>query len=192
MSNLYFASSNQFKISEYTRIFGSEKIQVTPFEFDIAELQSVAPDEIVQDKLLKAYAAIHRPVIVEHSSLSLSAMGGLPLGLTKPFWDILKDHICNIASSLNNTNAEMIVCLAFCDGKNKYTVKESVPGNIAPHAIPGVFHLDRVFVPTKAPMALAGMTDSERDKWSPRRNAVRKLIDTRLITFLKAQSVGRI
>jgi XTP/dITP diphosphohydrolase len=192
MSSLYFASSNDFKFSEYTRIFGLAGITVTPFAFDIAELQSIAPDEIVRDKVLKAYAAIHRPVIVEHSSLSLSAMGGLPLGLTKPFWDILKDHISKIASSLNDTEAEMIVCMGFCDGKNKYIVKESVAGNIASSAVPGVFHLDRVFVPKGAPMALAGMNDRDRDIWSPRPKAAHSLIQRRLTSFLKAQSLGTI
>jgi len=185
MTQLYFASSNQYKVSEYVRIFSQQTITITPVDYDTAELQSLDPDEIVRDKVARAYATLRRPVIVEHCGLSLSAMGGLPMGLTKPFWSILKDHICQIANNLNNTAADMVVCMAFCDGKNKYVVKESVAGNINKVPVNGVFHLDRVFVPSGAQVALAGMSDNERDKWSPRSKAALSLINVRLSSFIK-------
>ena len=187
MQPLYFVSSNPYKVSEYSRIFQKHSIDITPVDIDFAELQSIDPIEIVRDKVVRAYARFRRPVIVEHSGISLAVLSGLPMGLTKPFWLILKDHICQIANGLNQTDAELIVCMSFCDGETCATIKESVHGQINAHPVPGSFHLDRVFVPNGAADALASMTDAERDNWSPRPKAVSSLIGKRLGDFIREQ-----
>lgn len=82
---IYFLSSNQHKITEVTDMLNSKKLTVKPVLEPILEIQSQDMDEIVTDKVIKAFEKIGRPLIVEQTGLLLHDLGGLPGGLTQIF-----------------------------------------------------------------------------------------------------------
>lgn len=176
MMQIYFVTSNDFKFSEYSRLFSACNLTIVRFDFDITELQTLDVQEITRNKVIVAYSRLNRPLIVEHTSLSLEALGGLPEGITKPFWGKLKDHICEIGKALGNQKARMTACLGYCDGKEIWLGEGIVEGSISDVASStGSFHLDRVFVPDGESITLSEMSDSKRDGLSPRKLAVERL-----------------
>jgi XTP/dITP diphosphohydrolase len=177
---VYFASSNSYKYSEYQRIFDSHGLSLALGQCDIDEIQALEPEKIMADKIVKAYASLRRPVIVDHSSIEMDALGGLPQGLSKPFWMVLQGKICTIAGSLG-TKATMTICLGFCDGLNVVTKRATVEGTIASAPGTGPFHLDRVFRPHGAAKVFSDMTLPERDGFSPRSLAVAELLKESLV-----------
>ena len=67
--DIYFVSSNKFKLQEVQEILNSENIRILPVELKINEIQSDNMEEIVTDKALKAFREIGRPVLVEQTGL---------------------------------------------------------------------------------------------------------------------------
>lgn len=73
-----FVSNNPHKIAEAKNILVSSSISVLKSKLKIEELQTTDTRKLVQDKLLKAYREIGRPLFVEHTGLALAHLGGLP------------------------------------------------------------------------------------------------------------------
>ena len=178
MKPLYFATSNNYKFTEAARVFRKFGIRLEQIDIEIPEIQNKEFEPIIRDKVMKAYTRLSRPVLVDVSGMSLSALNGLPGGLNRQFWDVLKDKVCDIASKLGDDSAQIIVCLSICDGQHIHTISQKDPGRIATkQAAVGTFHLDRVFIPDGCGVTLAEMSESDRDKVSYRAKAVGKAVD---------------
>lgn len=101
--SIYFLSNNPYKIKEMQRL--------ADFEFKAAklkidEIQSEDADKIIEDKVLKAYQKLRRPVFVEHSGLYINDFGRLPGGLTQIIWDSLQaDKFCEYFGNRPDTSA---------------------------------------------------------------------------------------
>ena len=176
-STLYFATSNAYKFAEFHRLFAKRGVQLQQIDISIAEIQTVDMEAIIRDKVVKAYSAVSRPVLVDQSGLAMAALKGLPQGLNNQFWDVLKDQVCALASRAGNRRAEIIVYLGFCDGKRIYSVSDRLQGKMAlrPASV-GTFHLDRVFIPDGFRKTLAEMKQKERDSISHRAKAAQKAV----------------
>ena len=175
LMSFYFVSNNNHKFSEYDRIFKNHKIALDHLAYDVDEIQTMEIDRIIKDKARKAYARARRDVIVEHASLSLSALNGLPKGFSKPFWSVLINSICEIARGFSDKRVEMTVTLAHCDGKQIRSVSETVQGTIADTVKPGPYHLDTIFIPNGQLLCLSEMGPKERDRYSSRGKTVAEL-----------------
>jgi XTP/dITP diphosphohydrolase len=187
MTPLFFVTSNSYKFEEFARLFAVHGITLEHVNIPIQEIQTIDLEVIARDKLVKAYARLSRPVLVDASGLGMVALGGLPQGLNNQFWDVLKDEVCGLAIKLGNDAAEIAVCLGICDGQHIYTVYGKDQGKIAPKpSSVGTFHLDRVFIPNGSATTLAEMTQTERDKISHRAKAV-----SEAVALLKTMDFGR-
>ncbi len=175
---LYFATNNSYKFEEFSRLFKALGVDLRQYRVEVSELQMYDMDALVRDKLIKAYSRIGRPVMVDASGLAMSALKGLPQGLNKQFWDILKDQTCGIATKMRKKEAEVLVHLGLCDGRQIYSVSQRDPGTIAktPAGVPD-FHIDRVFIPSGSAKTLAEMTTVERDAVSHRSKVARKAVE---------------
>ncbi len=71
---IYFLSSNHNKIKEVETILTTKKIQVKPIGQKINEIQSENMKNIVEDKALKAYKLIGRPILVEQGQRQFSLL----------------------------------------------------------------------------------------------------------------------
>jgi len=169
MTRFYFVTSNDYKFSEFERLFAAHGVILDRANIELEEIQTIDIDRIARDKVIKAYAHLSRPVMVDASGLAMYALKGFPGGLNREFWNVLKDEVCTVASKLGDSRAEIVVALAFCDGKRIVSMSKALPGAIA--AVPsttGTFHLDRVFVPAGEIETLAEMSEVKRDTLSHR------------------------
>ncbi len=175
-NSLFFATHNSYKFQEFHRLFKVMGVNLKHYPISISEVQTFDFEPIIRDKIVKAYAEIRQPVLVDHSGLAMDALNGLPQGLNNQFWHRLQNKVCDIAHNLHNDKAEIIVYLGFCDGRKIHTVFQKDPGKMATTPAAGDFHLDRVFIPDGSVVTLAEMTETERDKVSYRRKAAEKMV----------------
>lgn len=173
--NIYFLSSNKFKIQEVQSILNSINIDVLPVPSKINEIQSDNMKEIAMDKVLKAFQEIGRPILVEQTGLLIKDFGNLPGGLTQIFWDSLEaDKFSEIFSKIGSSEVTAKTVLAFCDGKHILTFEGTIDGHIInPPRGNKDFQWDCVFEPIGYDKTFAELGD-EKNKISMRRIALNK------------------
>src|SRR5437879_6270474 len=108
MTPFFFATSNLYKFQEFARLFAVYGVTLEHVNIAIQEIQTIDIETIARDKLVKAYARLSRPVLVDASGLGMAALKGLPQGLNNQFWDVLKDEVCSLALRLGDDAAEII------------------------------------------------------------------------------------
>lgn len=173
---IYFLSSNQHKITEVTDMLNSKKLTVKPVLEPILEIQSQDMDEIVTDKVIKAFEKIGRPLIVEQTGLLLHDLGGLPGGLTQIFWDSLQaDKFSDYFASSVKINATAKTVVGFCDGREIRLFSGEIDGTIVnPPRGNRAFQWDCIFQPEGFNETFAEMGDRKKDI-SMRKKALEKL-----------------
>lgn len=173
---IYFLSSNKYKIAEVTAMLNSKKLTVKPVSKKISEIQSQDMEEIVADKVLKAFEEIGRPLIVEQTGLLLHDLGGLPGGLTQIFWDSLQaDKFSAYFASSTIVNATAKTVVGFCDGRKIHIFSGEIDGTIVnPPRGDRSFQWDCVFQPEGFNETFAEMGDRKNDL-SMRKKALEKL-----------------
>lgn len=171
--DIYFISSNKYKIKEVTKFFKDSSINIIPYKEGIKELQSKDINEIVVDKAIKAFKKIRRPLFVEHTGLYIKELGGFPGGLTQVFWDsILADKFCYY---FKNTNVIAKTRIAYCDGNTVKIFKGKIKGKIAESPQGNKdFQWDCVFIPNGYDKTFSQMGKT-KNKISMRRKALEKL-----------------
>ena len=127
-----FVTSNRHKIVEAQEILGTQGIKVIASDAKIHELQTVDTPALVEDKLLKAFDRVGRPLFVEHTGLYLKHLGGLPGGLTQIFWDTLQaDRFAELfgkAAPIHEVIAKTMI--GYCDGRNIQHFEGEIAGRI--------------------------------------------------------------
>lgn len=173
---IYFLSSNHNKIKEVETILTTKKIQVKPIGQKINEIQSENMKNIAEDKALKAYKLIGRPILVEQTGLLIEKFENLPGGLTQIFWDSLEaDKFSEFFSKNEETVAIAKTVLAYCDGKKVYTFDGEIKGNIIyPPKGNREFQWDCVFRPFGYDQTFAEM-GAKKNEISMRKIALEKL-----------------
>lgn len=173
-----FLSSNPYKIAEVEAILAPLGVMVVPSQVKIDEIQTDDVQKLVRDKVLKAFAKIGRPVFVEHTGLHLSALNGLPGGLTQVFWDALRaDAFVNLVKNLANRDVTARTVIGFCDGRRVHLFEGEVKGTVpdAPSG-PRDFQWDCTFVPAGHTSTFADM-GAVKNTISMRRNALDKFAE---------------
>lgn len=176
---LFFVSKNADKRIEVSEIMLQGGYKIQPIDVEIKEIQSPDILEIVDDKLLKAFQKIQRPLIVEHTGLIIHDFGDLPGGLTQIFGDSLGEiKFSEYFTKLGAVNATAETIIGFCDGKIKTTFSGTVNGKIVfpPRGVSS-FQWDNVFQPKNNTKTYGQMSTAEKSQNSMRRIALEKLID---------------
>lgn len=179
MNEICLVTKNSYKIQEFRTLFLATPLRAVELSFDIREIQTEDIETIIRDKVIKAFSFARRPVIVDHSGLSLVALGGFPRGLTQLFWDTVRgDRICDIVKALGDDTATAITWLGFCDGKKIYACYSQLEGAIAEKpAGTRDFQWDRIFIPKGYDRTYAEMDIEEKNRLSQRAKALEKLLD---------------
>ncbi|AJR01975.1 non-canonical purine NTP pyrophosphatase [Hafnia paralvei] len=171
---LHFLSNNPNKIREINNILG-DSVEVVSANIKIEEIQSKKTDDLVRDKLLKAFRRIGRPVFVEHTGLYLKSLKELPGGLTQIFWDDLEaEGFISLLNSYHDKSAIAKTVIGYCDGKKIHFFEGEVEGTIASEPIGNrEFQWDCIFIPNGYEQTFAQMGD-EKNKISMRKLALDK------------------
>ena len=148
-TQLCFVSSNQRKIYEMQHLFSTHNLALTCVAYKIHEIQCLNMQEIVTDKVKKAFQYLKRPVFVEQTGLYIEDFGDLPGGLTEIIWNSLTpEKFCDYFGSRDNTNAKSITAIAYCDGKQISIFQETLQGTISKSPQGNrTHHWDCIFIP---------------------------------------------
>lgn len=174
VKKIFFATTNQGKISEAREILG---IEIDGVGLDIDEVQSLDPKEVAIKKALSYFDKLKRPILVEDTSLVFEGLGNLP----GPFIDYFSkelgnDGLVDLLKNNKNRKAKAIVTAVYCDKHGKVHVFQGeVKGKIAskPKGDNG-FGWDPIFIPNGSAKTFGEMDLSEKNNYSMRQIAFKK------------------
>lgn len=169
---LFFVTSNENKLREVQAIL---EFPLRQIELDIPEIQSLDVCEVVQDKALRAFQKVGKPVVVEDTGLYIHGLNGFPGALVK--W-VLKtvgaSWLCRGVSRDRSAHAKTAVC--FCNGKNFEIFTGEIQGEISfeSQGASG-FGWDSIFIPKGCSETFAEMPMEAKNSISMRRIAFLKM-----------------
>jgi XTP/dITP diphosphohydrolase len=182
LMRLTFVTQNVHKVSDAQKLLPHHEIEHV--DFVVPEIQSLRPEEIVEEKLRFAYERVGRPCFVMDASLFLDCLNGFPGPFIKWYFEetVGGEKTCEIAKLFQQFGCEWVTVLGYFDGKNATFFKESVRGSLpsSPRGTNG-FHWDTIFIPEGETRTFAEMTFEEKQSF-----AVTKKLLARFDDFLHA------
>ncbi len=179
MRSITFITGNNGKFKEAQAIMPALVQQ----DVDLPEIQSLDPHAVIAAKLEEARKhGVAGDIVVEDTSLSIDALGGLPGPLIKWFLDRLKpEGIAELVHKLGKGNTAEVRCLVgylaagideprFFEGSMRGTI-------VAPRGTGG-FGWDRLFQPDGSDKTLAEHTFEEKNAVSMRARAFGECLAT--------------
>jgi len=185
--DIFFISSNANKRKEVCELLSSASITVHTVNLKIEEIQSVDMAKIVEDKALRGFKEVWRPVLVEQTGLLFKEFGGLPGGFTQIFWDTLKaEKFSRFFSLPDFRDAVAKSVFAYCDGQRIKVFKGETHGKIiSPQGMDGGLSWDCVFVPDGHTLTLSEISSGANEHFSIRKAALNSFKD-----YLEGKSNG--
>jgi len=171
MNELYFVTSNEGKIKEAKLILG---IPIHPAKADLEELQSLDLEEIVKDKVKKAFELIRKPLIVDDVGFYIEAWNGFPGPFIKHLTDAAgNEGLLRMMENETNRNVTVKAAVGFHNGKEIFTFTGEVKGTLSkePRGNEG-WGWDPVFIPEGMDKTYAELTPEEKSSISHRRAAL--------------------
>lgn len=172
--NITFVTGNRAKAGELGRHL---QIPVAHEKLDIPEIQSLDLREVTTHKATTAYERLHKPVLVEDTSLVIRAFGKLPGPLIKWFLTELgNEGLCRLLDPFSDRSALAAVAFGLHDGQRVRLFEGTMSGIIAdlPRGEAG-FGWDSIFIPQSHNRTWGEMTPEEQDQTSMRKIALGKL-----------------
>ena len=163
---LIFVTQNQNKLDDAKKLLPGYEIE--HIDFDIPEIQSMDPREIIEHKLRFAYEKLGKPCFVMDASLGFEALNGFPGPFIK-FWfhTVGEEKTYEIVKFLENNKCKWISILGYFDGTKTHFIEETTEGTIstAPIGMNG-YHWDTIFMPIGETKTLAQMSFEEKQKYA--------------------------
>lgn len=185
---LYFASGNEHKKKEMSRLLGGYEL-VLPKEEGIVFDPEETGNDYITNAMIKAealFSIVHAPVIADDSGLSVDALGGKPGVHTARYGEEeagrkLTDKekymlLLKNMEGVENRKAHFVtaLCLILSEDR-KYIIQETMEGSIAlaPEDNGTGFGYDPIFVIAENGKITATLDEGEKDKYSHRGKACR-------------------
>ena len=187
------ASTNRHKVEEIRKILSPHKITVYGLrDLNIDEIEVIENGKSYQENaLIKANAykdKINKPIIADDSGIEIDALNGEPGLLSARFalnmggHEQAMDFIINKAKETNKYTARFICNIVLVNQEDKpLTFSAIVNGKINTNkkGING-FGYDPIFIPEEFTKTYAELSEEEKNNFSHRGKALKKLI-----TYLK-------
>lgn len=183
LQEVYFVTGNSHKLREVEAILG----KMRHVDLDLPEIQELEPRKVVIAKAQSALGQGYSPVLIEDTSLSLTALGGLPGPLIKWFLKALGgEGVHQLAASKGDCRAEVRTIFGLALGPQSFIYGEGVVNGevVAPRG--SGFGWDSIFCPTGSAKTMGEMTLEEKAACSMRTLALHDL-RTQLERFYLAQ-----
>ncbi|OEE81927.1 non-canonical purine NTP pyrophosphatase [Enterovibrio norvegicus FF-162] len=160
-----FVSKNDFKVAEVQKILEGAGVEIIAAKHSINEIQTENVDELVKDKLLKAFKKVGRPVFIEHTGLYIDSLNGFPGGLTQIFWDKLEaDKFSTLLGKGDNLGLVARTIIGYCDAKKMHFFKGEIRGVISPEPKGDrSFQWDCIFIPEGETETFAEMGEKKNE-----------------------------
>lgn len=175
MSKIVIVTGNPGKVREL-QAMAMGKLDFAMKDIDLAEIQSLDLEEIVTDKLRRAYREIKQPVIVDDVSAELDVLEGLPGPFIKFFNKKMGgDSLWKLAGK-REAKVTVQCMAAYYDGKQTIIGEGKIRGTVVKPRGKNGFGFDVVIVPDGQKRTMAEMTEAEKMLVSHRGNAFRDLL----------------
>jgi inosine triphosphate pyrophosphatase len=143
-----FITGNMDKVKYLSETLG---VLLEHHKLSLDEIQSANPQEVIEHKVRQAYDILQQPVLVEDTSLSFNALGGLPGPFVKFFVEAEngQENMCRMLDSFSDRSAYVCVTYGYYDGENLTFFVGRLNGVIAqlPRGTGG-YGWDAIFEPT--------------------------------------------
>lgn len=152
-----FISGNQHKVDYLARTLG---IVLPHQKIDLDEIQSADPKVVIEHKVRQAYALIHKPVLVEDTSLSFTVLDSLPGPFVKFFVEADNglETMCRMLDGFEDRSAYASMIYGYFDGTTLRFFEGRLDGVIADHPRGnGGYGWDQIF----EPVGYGGLTRAE-------------------------------
>lgn len=162
MSELRFISGNKYKLAEAKSILDPLGFETIPVSLKIEEIQTKDIPSLVNDKCVKAFQKVGRPLFVEHTGLFMDALSGFPGGLTEAFWETVgADRFCEL---FGGTALSAQTVVGYCDGKRIHQFLGEISGTVASEPRGDkAFQWDCVFIPDGHTQTFAELGDKKNE-----------------------------
>jgi XTP/dITP diphosphohydrolase len=175
---IYFITSNIFKEEECRRSFEGSNYEINIIPTQIQEVMDLNLEEIVRDKLLKAYKSFGNPCVVEHGAIHIDALNGLPGGISKVVWDSIQGKICTLIQPKESRKAIAKALIGYCDGKKLYYFSGETKGTIAKKPLgKRKFQWDPIFIPEGSKRTYGQLGFPGKEKFSQASKAWKLFIE---------------
>jgi non-canonical purine NTP pyrophosphatase (RdgB/HAM1 family) len=172
LQEVFFITGNSHKLREVEAILGTMR----HVDLDLPELQELEPRKVVIAKAQAALAQGYSPVLIEDTSLSLTALNGLPGPLIKWFLKALGgEGVYQLAASKQNCSAEVRTIFGLALGPQTFIYGEGVVyGQVVSPRGTG-FGWDSIFQPQGSTKTMGEMSPEEKSSFSMRTKALHDL-----------------
>jgi XTP/dITP diphosphohydrolase len=176
--NIRFISSNPYKREEFEQLLSDRGYTIQTSDLKVYELQTDNIDMLVEEKAIKAFQVLGRPLVIEHTGLAIQKIKGLPGGLTQMFWDTLEaERFAELFGTPPGNEAVARTTVAFCDGRSIRKFTGEIYGSIVDKPRGDRhFQWDTVFVPDGETQTFAEI-GLRKNEISMRRKAIYQFLD---------------
>ena len=174
LQDVFFVTGNRFKLTEVEAVLG----KMRHVDLDLPEVQELDSRKVVIAKAQAALQQGYSPVLIEDTSLSLTALNGLPGPLIKWFLKALGgEGVYQMGASRNNCDAEVRTIFGLALGPQTLIYGEGVVSGKVVLPRGRGFGWDAIFQPDGSELTMGEMTPEQKSTFSMR---VRALQDLRL------------
>ena len=132
---LIFATGNKDKFGRAFLVAKKNGITLEQEDIDIDEIQSEFHEEILKDKLKKAYELLQQPVIVSDDAWSIPELNGFPGSYMKSMSEWLSaEDFLRLCEPLKKRETILHQYLAYTDGEHEIILNHDTEGKILKEA----------------------------------------------------------
>jgi len=181
MPTIYFVTNNANKFREVAHIFDREMPIIKLKMINLTKIEIQSPDliEIVRYAVENISRRFKEPFFVEDAGLFIDELRGFPGPFSHYVYDTIGiNGILKLLENIRNRQAHFKSIIGFWDGDKIKIFEGIVKGQISlsPRGNKG-FGFDPIFIPNGTRKTFAEMEIDEKNKYSHRAKATRKLIE---------------
>jgi XTP/dITP diphosphohydrolase len=178
MKQLTFVTQNLNKVADAQKLLSD--FEINHIDFDVPEIQSLDPREIVEYKLRFAYEHTKQPCFVMDASLFFDCLNDFPGPFIKWYYSktVGAEKTCKIAEFFNQPGCHWTTVLGYFDGEQTHFFEETVQGTIPsePRGSNG-YDWDVIFVPEGETRTFAEMTFEEKQEYAVTKKLLAKFAE---------------
>ncbi|MBI2053599.1 MAG: non-canonical purine NTP pyrophosphatase [Candidatus Sungbacteria bacterium] len=178
MRKITFVTQNKNKLADAQKLL--PEFEIEHVDFDVPEIQSLDPKEIIEQKLEHAYGKIKKPCFVMDASLALDCLNGFPGPFIKWWFEhtVGEEKTCAIAELFGERGITWTNVLGYFDGKDTHYLEETVKGTLPekPRGKDG-YHWDTIFIPAGETETFAEMGFERKQTYAPTKKLLRRLAE---------------
>jgi len=176
---IFFVTKNKHKFLEASEIMRKYGIELETLEINKPEIQSLDLREIVLHGLVNLYSLVSKPLVIEDAGLFIRALNWFPGPYSSyVFKTIGCQGILKLMDSIEDRYAKFKSVVGYIDAKNTVLFEGEVEGTIA-YEVRGNrgFGFDPIFTPKGESKTFAQMSVQEKNRFSHRAEAFKKLAE---------------